>query len=130
MPGAEHKRFVFLAALLSLTPVVALPWATRVLGPELPWALGGWLVLAVTGVVAGGWLVSSHGKAGNGFLGALVGGMLARMVLTVAGMGAAMTVGKPAMWALAAGAVAGFLPVMVFELIWFYRASRKAAARV
>jgi hypothetical protein len=33
-------------------------------------------------------------------------------------MGAAMTSGKPAMWAFAGGAVAGFLPVMVFELIW------------
>ena len=129
MPSAEHKRFVFLAALLSLTPIVCLPWAARIFGTELPWALGGWLVLAVAGVVAGGWLVSSHGKPGNGFMGALVGGMLARMVLTVAGMGAAMTAGKPTMWAFAAGAVTGFLPVMVFELIWFYRASRKDAAR-
>ena len=130
MPGAEHKRFVFLASLLSLAPMVCLPWAAGLQGAELPWVICGWLVQAAAGVVAGGWLVSCHGQQGNRFMGALVGGMLGRMVLTVAGMGAAMTSGKPAMWAFAGGAVAGFLPVMVFELIWFYRASRKDAARV
>ncbi len=130
MPGAEHKRFVFLASLLSLTPLLCLPWAVRFLEAELPWALGGWLLLAVAGVVAGGWLVFSHGKPGNRFLGALVGGMLVRMAVTAAGMGAAMTSGKPTMWAFAGGALAGFLPVMMFELIWFYRASQKDAARV
>ena len=130
MPIAEHKQFVFLAALLSLTPVVSLPWAAQVFGSVLPWALGGWLLLSLAGVISGGWLVSRHGRHGNSFLGALVGGMLVRMTLTALGMGAAMTAGKPAMWAFAGGAVAGFLPVMLFELVWFYRASQDAAARV
>ena len=130
MPSAEHKRFVFLASLLSLTPVLCLPFAAQLLGPELPWAIFGWLLLAVVGVVAGGWMVAGHGKPGNRFLGALVGGMLVRMAVTAAGMGVAMTQGKPTLWAFAAGALAGFLPVMVFELIWFYRVSQKDTARV
>ena len=130
MPIAEHKRFVFLATLLCMTPAVSLPWAVGLFGVALPWALCGWLLLSLAGVIGGGWLVFCHGRQGNSFLGALVGGMLLRMTLTALGMGAAMIAGKPAMWAFAGGAVAGFLPVMLFELIWFYRASRNAAVRV
>ena len=130
MPIAEHKRFVFLAALLCLTPAAFLPWAVDLFGVMLPWALCGWLLLSLAGVIGGGWLVSRHGRQGNSFFGALVGGMLLRMILTALGMGAAKIAGKPAMWAFAAGAVAGFLPVMLFELIWLYRASRNAAVQV
>ena len=130
MPGAEHKRFVFLASLLAMSPILSLPFAVPLLKTELPWALGGWLLLATAGVVAGGWLVACHGKPGNGFLGAMVGGMLARMALIASGLGLAMMSGKPAVWAFAGGAAAGFLPVMVFEVFWFYRASQKDAARV
>jgi hypothetical protein len=123
MPDADNKRFVMIAAMVALLPLCLLPWAANRLGVNLPWAMAGWFLVSLIGVVAGGWAVSKHGKEGNGFLAGLVGGILARMLLAVLGIALASTSGRPAIIAFLAGVVAGFVPVQIFEVSWFFRST-------
>jgi hypothetical protein len=123
MPEADNKKFVMIASMVALVPLCMLPWAANRLGRDLLWALGGWFLVSLIGVVAGGWVVSQHGTPGNGFLAGLVGGILARMALAVLGIAVASSSGRAAIVAFLAGVVAGFVPVQIFELSWFFRSS-------
>jgi hypothetical protein len=108
------------AALVGAGALVA--WTSR--GGVLPagWVIKGLLATAVPGVAGGAWLAHEHGRAGSRFVVALQAGMLARLVLAaVVAMGAAQA-GGTAMSASMAGLAGGFVPVMVFEMVWFARA--------
>ncbi len=124
MAGADRRKFAWAASAVALAPLAAAPWAAERLQGFAFWALAGWFVTAVVGVLAGAWVVSTHGKPGNRFTAGLVGGMLARMFLALLGGAAALSAGRPAALAFAAGVIAGFVPVQLFEVVWFFRLGR------
>jgi hypothetical protein len=93
------------------------------------WAVKGFLATALPGVAGGTWLAREHGRSGSRFVMVLQAGVLTRFVLAaLAAMGAARA-GGSAMPASMAGLVAGFLPVMVFEMVWFARARAAGSVR-
>ncbi len=89
------------------------------------WSGLGWGMLAVLSVAGGAWLAAEHGKPGSGFVKALGTGMLARLFAAVIGAIGAAQSGDGAAWAYLAGVIAGFVPLQVFEVVWFYRESRR-----
>jgi hypothetical protein len=99
-----------------------LPWFWGGEPETLAWAARGFLAMAVPGVVGGTWLAREHGRSAQRFLLALATGFMTRLVL--AGLAAfyAGRAGDGAGTALLSGLVAGFVPLMVFEMIWFARA--------
>lgn len=128
MPEAANKQFVMAASLVALVPLCLVPWAADRLEGNLAWALGAWFLISLIGVMAGGWVVSQHGKPGNGFLAGLVGGILARMALAVLGGAWAMSSGRASVVAFLVGVLAGFVPVQIFEVFWFFRSSARRVA--
>ena len=128
------KRSATVFVLGSTTAALAggaalLAWTSRDGVLPAVWVVGGFLAMALAGVAGGAWLVREHGRAGSRFVAVLQAGMLVRLVLaaTVA-MGAA-NAGGSAMVASMAGLAAGFLPVMVFEMLWFARSRENGGAR-
>jgi hypothetical protein len=89
------------------------------------WSLFGWLIMAMIGVIGGSLMEAAHGKPGTAFVGILVGSMLARLMASGLGAVAATTGGYEAAWPYLAGIVAGFVPLQVFEVIWFFRKGRR-----
>jgi hypothetical protein len=121
------RRYV--AGAVALTLAVAagvLPIAAARGGPTAAgWTALGWLVTALTGVAGGAWVASRHGRAGAGFFVALQTCILARLGLSALGALLAANRGRDAAWAYVAGLVAGFLPLQVFEILWFFRVARR-----
>jgi len=91
----------------------------------LQWGISGWLIMAVTGLAGGIWIVNKHGKQGSGFLVALGTCMLARLFASAAGAFGAALQGMEAVWAYIAGLSAGYLPLQLFEIWWFVRSARR-----
>jgi len=76
--------------------------------------------MAVPGIVGGAWLAREHGRSAQRFLVALATGFITRLVLAAL---AAFSAGKAdAGAALIAGLAAGFVPLTLFEMVWFLRA--------
>jgi hypothetical protein len=88
------------------------------------WLAAGWLAAAVPGVAAGTWLAGKFGKAGAGFVAALGAAMGLRAVALAGGLVTALQVGDPAPWTFLLGFGAGFLPLSVFEAVWFARRAK------
>jgi hypothetical protein len=121
-------RYAAIAAIVVVACGAAmLAWAVQEGHDALLWGVLGWALLALTGVAGGAWLAFEHGKPGTGFLKAMVAGMLTRLFLAAAGGGLAAWTGGNAPWAFLGGAVAGFVPLQIVEVIWFFRAGQKAA---
>ena len=96
--------------------------------PFVAWSLVGWLIMGLTGVVGGAWIASRHGSAGSGFLFALVSCMLARLALAAGGAFASAMAGAGAVRACLVGMMVGFLPLQIFEVVWFYRRTARMQA--
>jgi hypothetical protein len=108
-------------ALAAGSAVVAAAW---LLGrADLAWALAGWGSAAAIGVAGGAWMAARQGLPGGGFVVALLAGMLARLLAVGAGAALAASVGGGALWAFVGGFFAGFVPLAVWEALYFYRAS-------
>lgn len=88
------------------------------------WAAKGFLAMAVPGLVGGAWLAREHGRTGSRFVVALGAGFILRLVLAALAAFGAANAGGSARTGLLAGLAAGFVPVTVFEMIWFSRARR------
>ena len=108
------------ATVASISTIALLPWLGGADGTSR-WALAGWVAMSVPGVVAGTWLAREHGRPGAGFVVALGAGMLARALAGASVAAGAARAGQPAITAALAGLVAGFVPVLVFEIIWCAR---------
>jgi len=93
---------------------------------SLPWLGLGWLAAALPGVGGGAWLAGRFGRPGAGFLVALGVAMGWRFVAVAAGVAAALRAGDPAPWTFLLGFGAGFLPLAVFEVVWFSRRAKTA----
>jgi hypothetical protein len=127
MSPTEVRRFAIGASVLAAFCGALLLFGAKSLGTAwVAWSGLGWLLLAILGVVGGAWLAAEYGKPGTGFMKALGAGMLARMLATAGGTGCAVWLGsEEAPWAFLTGAGTGFLPLLGFEVWWFYRASRR-----
>jgi hypothetical protein len=122
--------FVLGATAAALVGAVALLGWTSV-EPALPaaWAVKGFLATALPGVVVGAWLVREHGRSGSRFVIAVQAGIFARLVLAaLVAIGAARVDGS-AVPASMAGLGAGFVPLMVFEMVWFAHARETGSVR-
>jgi len=97
-------------------------------GGALAWGALGWGSMAAIGLAAGAWLAASYGRPGSGFLAAIVAGILSRIAATLLGAAAAATAGHGALGAFLVGLGCGFGPLQLFEVGYFYRAGRRAAA--
>lgn len=92
------------------------------LGPDgaaRGWNLLGWLVMSAIGVAGGVVMAAVHGKPGPTFLAALVGSMLARLIAAALGAWAASFIGCKAAWPYVLGLGAGYVPLQLFEVVWF-----------
>jgi hypothetical protein len=117
--------FLIQAALAAgVGAACVLPWASR---PD--WAALGFAATAVPGLAAGAFLVRQHGRPGAGFVVALGAGMIARLLLGAAVASAAAWSDHAARTAAVAGLAAGFLPVMLFESLWFARSQAAGEQR-
>jgi hypothetical protein len=94
-----------------------------------PFALGGFLAMALPGIASGLWLVRAHGRPGGGFVIGLASGFVARLVLTAVGAFFAARAGDGAPIALLTGLAAGFVPMFLWEMVWFGRAAMAARPR-
>ncbi len=88
------------------------------------WLVLGWGIMATLHVIGGLWLAARFGTPGTGFLVALFGGMLGRLVAAAAGSVGAVLAGETAALAYVTGLAAGLLPLTVLEMAWFLRAAR------
>jgi len=89
----------------------------------MAWAAAGFAAMAIPAVGFGGWLARELGRPGPRFLTALVGGIASRLVFAAAAAFRAARAGGDARFAVLAGIVCGFVPVLVFELFWLARTS-------
>jgi hypothetical protein len=113
------------AAAVAAASAVALSLA--VLGPlagQGRWAAMGWGGMVVIGVAGGAWLAARHGQRGSGFLVAFGAGMLTRLVVIGIGSWFAALTGGAALGAFLVGLGLGFAPLLIYEVVWFYREGR------
>jgi len=108
------------AATLGAAGVVL--WIATTGSAAASWAAAGFAVMAVPGIVFGSWLAREHGRPGSRFLSALATGFVTRLVLVAVAAFSAAKAGEGAGTALLAGLAAGFVPLQIFEMIWFLRA--------
>jgi hypothetical protein len=87
------------------------------------WAYVGFLAMAVPGLLVGTWLTRVHGRPGSRFALALGAGFAARLVLAAIAASLAAKAGDGAGAALVLGLAAGFVPLFVFETVWFLRSA-------
>jgi hypothetical protein len=78
--------------------------------------------MAAPGIAGGLWLTREHGRSAKRFLVALATGFVTRVGLAALAAVLAARAGNGAGTALLAGLAAGFVPLMIFEMIWFVRA--------
>jgi len=107
-----------------LTAVVAggvLAFATRGAAADSRWALAGFLAMALPIIAAGAWLAHQQGRAGVSFVVALGTGLSLRAVLLAVVVATAARQGRPALEGAIAGLALGFVPMTVYEMVWFAR---------
>jgi hypothetical protein len=88
------------------------------------WTLYGFAAMAIPGLVSGAWMVRSHGRPGAGFVLALGTGVTLRVVLLSIVVAVAARQGSAELTQTLAGLAFGFVPLTVFELVWFARRTR------
>jgi hypothetical protein len=120
--GGATASFFWKAAGVSLAAGIS-AWtgaAAAGLGSTV-WLAAGWFAAAVPGVAAGTWLAGKFGKPGVGFVAALGAAMGLRAAALTGGLVMALQAGDPAPWTFLLGFGAGFVPLSVFEAVWFTR---------
>jgi hypothetical protein len=115
-----------LAALCGALVVLAL--SAHRTGVERAWMVAGWAIVSIAGALGGAWLEREHGKPGTGFLLALGTGVAARFFAVAVGSVVAALSGRRNLIAYAFGLAAGFVPVQLYEAVWFLRKTRRTAA--
>jgi hypothetical protein len=91
----------------------------------LAWAAVGWGMMAAIGLASGTWLAMAHGRTGPGFLAAIVAGILGRLAATLGGALAAAREGRLSLWAFLVGLGVGFVPLQVYETVFFFVEGRR-----
>ena len=112
----DRRTAGFVAGALAASAIGALAIAR-----SGPWALLGFLAMAVPGLVTGVALARSHGRAGSRFVLGLGVGFATRLVLAAIAASFAARAGGTAGVDLLVGLGAGFVPLFLFETAWFMR---------
>lgn len=122
MTSGKLWGFTLGAAVAAAAGAIALtPWWIGGDPIAAGWAATGFLAMVLPGVAGGAWLAREHGRPGSRFVVALGAGFVARLVLAAIAAYAAAKAGEGAPSGLLAGLAAGFVPLQVFEVIWFTR---------
>ena len=121
--------FQFALVALGLATLVAGAMLVLV-GPSDPvavrWAITGWGLMTVIGVLSGAGLVRFHGQAAHGFFVVIGAALLVRLVSSAVGAWGAATAGERAIGPYLTGLAAGYLPLQLLELGFFLRRTRTA----
>lgn len=128
MSGGRPARYAAGAAAVGAAAGAALWVGAAGFSTGRWWAVAAWAGMVAAGVAGGAWLASQYGKAGAGFVLAAGAGMLARAVFVVAGLATAAGRGAGPRNAFVAGLAAGYVPLQVYEIVWFFLAGRRSAA--
>lgn len=111
----------------ALTAAVSAAAAFAVLRSASPWTLCGFAAMAIPSLASGAWMARSHGRPGAGFVLALGTGVTLRILLLTIVVVAAARQGRGELTQTLAGLAFGFVPLMVFELVWLARRTRPLA---
>lgn len=95
---------------------------------KVSWTLLGFGAAVVPGLGAGMILARRHGQPGPGFLVALGTGILARFVVVLASLAWALRAGDGAYRPWLLGVALGYVPMELFEIVWFHRQGKHLAA--
>ena len=95
---------------------------------HLGWLVAGWLLATGIGVEAGACLATLHGRPGVLFVFVIVAVMMARLLAVAGGAVGAAVAGGGALRLYLGGFASAFVPLSVYEGIWFHRASRPTGA--
>ena len=129
MSGSRARRYALGASAVAVAAGAPLWFLIAPRGTLwVVWGGVGWGMLALLSIAGGAWLAAEHGRPGTGFVRALGTGMLARLSAAVVGAIGAARSGEGAAWAYLAGVIAGFVPLQVFEIVWFHREARRLQA--
>jgi hypothetical protein len=119
------RKFATQGVAISAAAAVLLsPLAFLAGGQALLWGLLGLSITAAIGIGGGAWLIRTHGRPDTNFLKAVTACMLARLFFGAAGALAATSIGDMAAYAYVVGLVAGYFPVQVLEMSWFWQHAR------
>jgi hypothetical protein len=83
--------------------------------------------MAAPGIAAGAWMARVHGTPGPRFLVAMSAGLATRVLLATSVAIGASGDAAQVRTGLVVGLAAGFVPVLVFEMLWFAGAARSPA---
>lgn len=125
MPGRAGRFVLGASGVAAAAGVAALAGsgAARV-SPSL-WGVSGWAAAAIPGIFGGGWLAARLGSAGAAFLAGIGVTMAVRAVAIVTGLGMALREGGTAPWMFLGGFATCFVPLAVFEAVWFWQQTRR-----
>ena len=115
------------AAIAAVGGSAVLPWSSASGAESLRWALLGWGLMSFAGLSGGAWLAREHGRPGTGFVVAMGTSMLARLFAAGTSLAGALLSGDGSYRACLVGLAAGYVPLQVFEILWFYRLPGRAA---
>jgi len=94
------------------------------------WFVGGWVLASAIGLAGGAVLLAVRGRPafGNVFAFVLQATMIVRMFAVGGGAILSAQVGPAGLWSYVGGFASAFVPLSVYEGIWFLRASRPSGA--
>ena len=125
MSETRARKFaIWGTAISGGVALVLLPLAVWAGAYAVVWGMLGWAITAAIGIAGGVWLVRMHGRPDVSFLKAVTTCMLARLFFGAAGALAAALSGEATAYAYLIGLVAGYLPVQVLEMNWFWQLDR------
>jgi hypothetical protein len=114
------------AALAAVAAGTVLFLVTLSMGLGPGWGMSGWFVAATISVCGGASLAFCHGRPGAAFVAAMAATMASRLAALGVGVAFAAAGSGPGRLSYLGGFAAGFAPVMVWEVAWFFRAGRRS----
>ena len=126
---SDPRRYAAYGSLLALAGGAALlPLALGSGGPWLGTYLAGWGAMALIGVVGGTAQVARHGRSSTSFVLVMIACMLLRLISILAGVLILKRLDLSPI-GFVVGLGIGFVPLQIFEGVWFYRTGQGEALR-
>jgi hypothetical protein len=114
----------------AVTAALSASASFAVLRSASAWTLCGFAAMAIPSLVSGTWMARSHGRSGAGFVLALGTGVTLRILSLSIVVAFAARQGGAELTQTLAGLAFGFIPLMVFELVWLARRTRPLTSPV
>ena len=123
---ARRGGSVLGASIVAAIAVALLAWPGNT-----AWAVFGCLATGLVGLVGAVKMVRIHGEPGNRFLVTMIVTMGARFAAAASGALAAATLGGPgAVLTYVLGLACGFVPLAIYEMVWFFKSPGATATRL